>query len=188
MVRVATTGYVALLRGVNVGGRNKVGMGELRDAFEAAGYSSVSTYIQSGNVVFDSDAPPDLLEASIEATLERRFGFPIVVVVRSDAQLASVIGDAPDGFGHDSERFLWDAIFLKTPLSSEAAMRVVEQREGVDQAWPGTGVLYFSRLRERRTQSRMSRIVGTPEYRQMTIRSWSTTTKLGSLLDARRDG
>jgi uncharacterized protein (DUF1697 family) len=66
-------------------------------------------------------------------------------------------------------------------------MKVVEQREGVDQAWPGTGVIYFARLSERRAQSRMSRIVGTPEYQQMTIRSWSTTTKLLHLLDDRVD-
>jgi uncharacterized protein (DUF1697 family) len=67
-------------------------------------------------------------------------------------------------------------------------MRVVQLREGVDQAWPGTGVIYFARLSERRAQSRMSRIVGTPEYQKMTIRSWTTTTKLLSLLDARRVG
>ena len=64
-------------------------------------------------------------------------------------------------------------------------MRVVELRDGVDQAWTGTGVLYFARLSERRTQSRMSSIVGTPEYKLMTIRSWNTTTKLLGLLDER---
>lgn len=52
----------------------------------------------------------------------------------------------------------------------------------------GTGVLYFARLSARRTQSRMSRIVGTPEYQRMTIRSWATTTKLLGLLEARRVG
>jgi uncharacterized protein (DUF1697 family) len=67
-------------------------------------------------------------------------------------------------------------------------MRVVDLREGVDQAWPGTGVLYFERLSARRTQSRMGKIVGTPEYKRMTIRSWSTTTKLLDLLDARSAG
>ncbi len=65
-------------------------------------------------------------------------------------------------------------------------MRVVALREGVDQAWSGTGVVYFARVSARRTQSRMSRIVGTPEYRRMTIRSWATTTKLLGLLDALR--
>ena len=59
-------------------------------------------------------------------------------------------------------------------------------RDGVDQAWPGTGVLYFARLSARRTQSKMSSIVGTPEYKLMTIRSWKTTTKLLALLDERR--
>ena len=56
-------------------------------------------------------------------------------------------------------------------------------RDEVDQAWPGSGVLYFARLSARRTQSKMSSIVGTPEYQQMTIRSWATTTKLLALLD-----
>ena len=59
-------------------------------------------------------------------------------------------------------------------------------REGVDQAWPGDGVVYFARLSAKRVQSKMSRIVGTPEYKQMTIRSWSTTTKLLDLLDEQR--
>ena len=77
---------------------------------------------------------------------------------------------------------------MKAPLSSQHAMGVVDLREGVDQAWPGTGVIYFARLSSRRTQRRMSRIVGTSEYRQMTIRSWTTTTKLLGLLDARAAG
>jgi uncharacterized protein (DUF1697 family) len=57
-------------------------------------------------------------------------------------------------------------------------MRVVELREGVDQAWPGRGVVYFARDNARLTASRMGRIVTTPEYKSMTIRSWRTTTKL----------
>jgi uncharacterized protein (DUF1697 family) len=60
---------------------------------------------------------------------------------------------------------------------------VVQLRDGVDEAWPGTGVVYFARLSARRTASRMGRIVGTPEYRSMTIRNWATTTKLLALLD-----
>ncbi len=62
-------------------------------------------------------------------------------------------------------------------------MRTVELRDGVDEAWSGTGVLYFARLSARRTQSRMSKIVGTPEYQQMTIRSWASVTKILALLD-----
>ena len=74
-------------------------MADLREAFEAAGYDAVSTYIQSGNVLFESDVAGGSLEADIEAMLERRFGVPLVVVVRSHRQLRNIVDKAPDGFG-----------------------------------------------------------------------------------------
>jgi uncharacterized protein (DUF1697 family) len=175
--------YVALLRGINVGGRHKVAMADLRTAFEDGGYGAVRTYIQSGNVVFESSATRKSLEDDIERVLETRFSIPLVVVVRSHDQLRNVVDQAPNGFGAEPDTYHSDVIFLKGPLTAKQAMRVVALREGVDQAWPGTGVLYFSRLSSLRTKSRMSSIVGTPEYQLMTIRSWSTTTKLLALLD-----
>jgi uncharacterized protein (DUF1697 family) len=175
---------VALLRGINVGGRNRVAMADLRAAVETGGYAAVRTHIQSGNVLFDTDAPRSGLENEIEALLERRLGLPIAVVVRSHRQLRNVVERAPDGFGATPDLHHSDVIFLKQPLTPERALRVVELRDGVDAVWPGPGALYFGRLSERRTQSRMSAIVGTPEYRRMTIRNWSTTTKLLTLLDA----
>jgi uncharacterized protein (DUF1697 family) len=180
---MATTRYVALLRGINVGGRNKVAMADLRAAFEADGHRAVSTYIQSGNVLFTSHVPRANLEDQLEAALERHLGVPLVVVVRSHAQLRKVVEGAPPGFGQEPATYHSDAVFLKAPLTAAKAMEVVELREGVDQAWPGTGVVYFSRVSAERTKSKMSRIVGTPEYKLMTIRSWSTTTKLLALLD-----
>jgi uncharacterized protein (DUF1697 family) len=152
---VGTTRYLALLRGINVGGRNLIAMPELREAFEAAGFRSVRTYIQSGNVLFDADAPRSSLEGEIEAMIERRFGVPLVVVVRSHQQLRNVVARAPDGFGTAPGTYHSDVIFLKAPLASRQAMNVVGLRDGVDQAWAGTGVVYFARLSDRRTQSRM---------------------------------
>ena len=180
------TSYVALLRGINVGGRNMIPMQKLRDTFEAAGYEAVSTYIQSGNVLFETSGSARALEDELEAMLERRFKAPLVVVVRSHAQLQRVVDRAPEGFGTRPGTYHSDAIFLKAPLTAQKALRVCKLRDGVDQAWPGPGVVYFARLSARRTQSRMSSIVGTPEYKQMTIRSWTTTTKLLGLLDERR--
>jgi uncharacterized protein (DUF1697 family) len=173
--------YVALLRGINVGGRNPVPMAALRAAFEDAGHTAVRTYIQSGNVLFEAGGRID--EDAVEAVLERRFGVPLVVVLRTERHLRAVVDGAPDGFGQRPQEFHSDVVFLKAPLSSRQAMRVVQLRDGVDQAWPGRGVVYFQRLSARRTASRMSKIVGTPEYKRMTIRSWATTTKLLSLLD-----
>ena len=177
--------HVALLRGINVGGKNIVRMADLRAAFEDAGYAAVSTYIQSGNVLFESERPPAALEGDIETMLESAFGLSLVVVVRSHRQLRNVVTRAPDGFGATPDVHHSDVIFLKAPLTSRQALRAVELRDGVDRAWPGTGVLYFSRLSERLSQSRMSRIASTPQYQNMTIRNWNTTTKLLSLLDER---
>jgi uncharacterized protein (DUF1697 family) len=176
--------FVALLRGINVGGRNPVSMADLRDAFEAEGHSEVRSYGQSGNVMFSSELERASLEEAIEAMLERQLSVALVAVVRSLLQLRNIVRKAPDGFGEEPDLYHSDVIFLKSPLSPKRAMRVVDLREGVDQVWPGTGVLYFARLSSRRTQSKMSSIVGTPEYQLMTIRSWSTTTKLLGLLEA----
>jgi uncharacterized protein (DUF1697 family) len=180
---VGAVRYIALLRGVNVGGRNLVAMKDLREAFEAAGHRAVRTYIQSGNVLFESDAPGRSLEAAVEAMLERQLGIPVVAMLRSHHQLRRVVEEAPLGFGGAPDRHHSDVIFLKAPLTSTQAMRAVQVRDGVDRAWPGTGVLYFERLSERLAQSRLSRIVGTPEYQRMTIRTWTTTTKLLNLLE-----
>lgn len=178
-----TTRYVALLRGINVGGKNKVAMSDLRAAFEDHGFTSVSTYIQSGNVLFSSQNARKTLESDIEAMFETRFGVPVVVVVRSHTEFRRVAADAPRGFGEAPDTYHSDVIFLKSPLTPQRAMGVVGLRDGVDQAWEGRRVLYFARLSERRTQSKMSKIIGTPEYQLMTIRSWTTTTKLLALLD-----
>jgi uncharacterized protein (DUF1697 family) len=175
--------YVALLRGINVGGRNKVAMADLRDVFEQAGHRSVRTYIQSGNVLFESDRASGELAEHLEGELERRLGMSLVVVVRSDRQMRSVVDKAPTGFGQSPDEFHSDVIFLKHGLTTGRAMEVVQLRDGVDQVWTGTNVLYFARLSADRTRSKLNKIVGTDAYRAMTIRSWATTTKLVALLD-----
>lgn len=174
--------YVALLRGVNVGGKNRVPMADLREVFETAGHAEVSSYIASGNVLFSSAESATALEQSLEKAIEARFGFAIVVVVVSHTQLRRVVERAPAGFGWDTHHC--DTLFLKQPLTPAAAMKVVKLRAEVDQAWAANGVVYFARLSARRTQSKMGQMVATPEYKQMTGRSWTTATKLLALLDA----
>jgi uncharacterized protein (DUF1697 family) len=168
--------YLALLRGINVGGKNPVPMAELRATFEEAGFAAVRTYIQSGNVLFEASGKAD--EDGVEAMLERRFRLPLVVVLRTHRQLRAVVEGAPEGFGRQPDTFHSDVVFLKAPLTSRQAMRAVELRDEVDQAWPGRGVVYFQRLSARLTSSRLNRIASTPEYKNMTIRNWRTTTKL----------
>jgi uncharacterized protein (DUF1697 family) len=177
---------MALLRGINVGGKNKVRMADLRTAFEDDGFDAVETYIQSGNVLFETDAARDSLEGRVEALLDRDFDIPVVAAVRSHRQLRGVVQRAPAGFGQSSDVFHSDVVFLKAPLTPAKAMAALDRREGVDEAWAGSGVVYFQRLSAERTKSRLSRITGRPEYAHMTIRNWNTTTTLLEMLDARQ--
>ncbi|MGA2666356.1 MAG: DUF1697 domain-containing protein, partial [Nitrososphaerales archaeon] len=90
------TTYVSLLRGVNVGGRKRVRMEELKEAYESLGLGGVRTYIQSGNVIFEQPGGDEEgLTARIEGALERRFGFPVPAVLRTEAEVRRAIGDAP---------------------------------------------------------------------------------------------
>jgi uncharacterized protein (DUF1697 family) len=178
--------YVILLRGINVGGKNKVPMAALRTCLEALGFSNVSTYIASGNVILESDKDPAEIKAQIEEALSKSFTLDsklIKVLVVTRKQLQAVIDTKPKGFGEQPEKYHSDAIFLMD-IDLAQAMPVFNPREGVDKVWPGNGVIYSERLSAMRTKSRLSKIVGTPVYRSMTIRSWNTTTKLLQILEA----
>ena len=177
-------GYVALLRGINVGGRNLIKMPALKACFEAGGFAEVATYIQSGNVLFTSpETRVAGLTQRIEEMLAATFGYQATVVVRNRAQMRAVVEHAPKGFGTEPATYRYDAIFLKPPLTSKVAMKSVPTKPGVDEAHAGTGVLYFSRLIEKATQSRLNKIVSSPIYASVTIRNWNTTTKLLSMMN-----
>ncbi|HEV7810650.1 MAG TPA: DUF1697 domain-containing protein [Candidatus Limnocylindrales bacterium] len=179
--------YLALLRGINVGGRNRVPMGGLRGLLEDLGLSNVTTYIASGNVLLESTRRADEIQAQIEQALPKAFDLDselIKVLVLSRAQLEAVVRNKPEGFGEQPDRYSSDAIFLMG-IDAAEAMPAFDPREGVDEVWPGDGVIYSQRLSALRTKSRLGRIVGTPKYRSMTIRSWQTTTALLELLRAR---
>jgi len=176
--------YLALLRGINVGGNNIIKMADLKACFEGIGLSDIVTYIQSGNVLFKSaDKDKAKLTKKIEMGLSERFLYEARLVVVAYKQLKQAVEEAPRGFGKDPDKFRYDVIFLKEPITPKEAMKSVSKKEGVDNAYTGKNVLYFSRLLSRATQSRLSRIASMPVYQSMTIRNWNTTTKLLALME-----
>jgi uncharacterized protein (DUF1697 family) len=159
--------YVALLRGINVGGKNLIKMTELKACFEKHGFRRAVTYIQSGNVLFESrDSPSATLPQRIEDMLAATFRCRANVVLRTRKQLRSIVEQAPDGFGTQLERYRYDVLFLNSPVSAQVAIKRVPIKAGVDQVYAGPGVLYFSRLISRASQSRLSRIVSMPIYKK----------------------
>jgi uncharacterized protein (DUF1697 family) len=176
--------YLALLRGINVGGKNKVPMVELRKCLEGLGFANVSTYIASGNVILESDKQSGEIKNSIEAALTKNFKLDselIKVLVLSRSQLQAVINNRPEGFGDEPGKYHSDVIFLMD-IDSSNAMLAFKPREGVDRVWPGKGVIYSQRLSAFRTKSRLNVIMMSPLYKSMTIRNWNTTTKLLALM------
>lgn len=179
------TDYIILLRGINVGGKNKVPMARLRKCLEELGFSDVSTYIASGNVILKSDKPAAKIQSQIEKALPENFKLDselVKVLVLTRKQFQAVIDNKPKDFGEQPEKYHSDVIFLMD-ITPKEALPVFAPREGVDHIWPGDGVIYSQRLSAQRTKSRLGKIVGTPPYKSMTIRSWSTTTKLLKLLE-----
>jgi uncharacterized protein (DUF1697 family) len=178
-----TNAYVALLRGINVGGKNLIGMPALKACFEAQGLRDVATYIQSGNVLFTTDlSDRRRLTRRIEEALSKTFRCRSRVVVRSLGEMKAIVGGAPKGFGSRPAAYRYDVVFLKAPLTAEEAMKGVTAKPGVDRVFAGDGVLYFSRLTSKASQSHLSRIIGTPAYQNMTIRNWNTTSRLFELM------
>ena len=172
--------YVVLLRGINVGGKNKILMTELRNCLEKLGFSHVTTYIASGNVILSSSKSPAEIKSLIETTLIKDFKLDsklIKVLVLSHTQLQSIVDSKPKSFGDQPDMYHSDVIFL-IELSVMKAMTVFNPREGVDTIWPGTGIIYSQRLSSLRTKSRLSKIIGTPAYQSMTIRNWNTVITL----------
>ena len=179
--------YVILLRGINVGGKNIIPMAELRIMLAEDGFVDVATYIASGNVLLSSDLPAAEVKTRIEEVLAKNFnlddGF-VKALVLTPAQMQAVIDGKPPGFGEEPEKYHSDVLFLME-LDARAVMPIFDPREGVDQVWPGDGVIYSQRLSALRSKSRLNKIMGSPTYKSMTIRNWNTTTKLLEMMKQR---
>lgn len=160
-------------------------MAMLKIALEELGLEGVTTYIQSGNVIVQSNLSAEEIKHKVETLLPQKFQLDssiIKVLVLSHEQLKAVVDNKPTGFGEKPDVYHSDAIFLMG-IDENEALGVFSPKEGIDAIWPGTGVIYSQRLSSERTKSRLNRIIGTPAYASMTIRNWNTTTKLLALLD-----
>ena len=174
--------YVALLRGINVGGNNIIKMLSLKEAFEKSGYQQVRTYIQSGNVIFETNEK-DVREITekIEKMLTKTFGYQARVVVKSDKQVEQILHDVPkDWLIRDDIRMYVG--FLTDVVNARDVVKGVQVKEGVDTLSSGPGVLYMTTLLSNVTKSAFNKLVGTPLYKEMTIRNYNTTRKLFALM------
>lgn len=174
--------YVALLRGINVGGKSVVRMADLKECIEELGYDEVSTFIASGNVLFESaERDAAKLESAIERALERRFKLPITVVVRSRAEIGRIVKAIPqDWIGDRSLRV--NVAFVRRTVDGRELAHELEPREGVDELVPTKTSLIWATRRDALTRSGMQKLIRGAAYKDMTVRNLNTTLKLEELL------
>ena len=180
--------YVALLRGVNVGGNAKVEMARLKVCFERLGLTSVATYINSGNVVFETRATARArLIGKIERAIEGEFGFRVPLVLRTLDELARVTKSVPRTWVTD-QRMRCDVMFLWPDADSRSVLRQVQVQPQLEDLKYIPGALVWRIDRADASKSKVGRVIGSDLYKALTIRNINTVRKLESLLRARDQG
>jgi uncharacterized protein (DUF1697 family) len=182
------TRYAALLRGINLGGRNKVAMADLRQLAAALGHAEVATYIQSGNLVFSSDEEDAIaLADALEAEIARSLGVRSAVVVLSRAGLAQVIADNP--FPQESDPKALHAVFHREPISAEriAAVAAAEEKaraKGCRDQAVVVGATLFMRTPDGLGRSELAaQLARSVTKTEGTARNWATVNRLLAMLD-----
>lgn len=176
---------VALLRGINVGGNNRVPMADLREVFASLGYTEVATYINSGNVVFEADSADHLaMAAGIEDAIEARFGFRCRVLVRSGADIEAIARAVPPDWQNGPD-MKTDVVYLLDGVDPSAAVEQLSPQDGVDNVLIAPGAVIWMVTKSNATRNGLLRMVGTDLYSLATVRNVNTARKLRDLVQAR---
>jgi uncharacterized protein (DUF1697 family) len=176
------TKYVALLRGINVGGKAKVPMQELKQVFESQGYQSVVTYINSGNVIFESDQSINDITAILEESCTKYFGFDLKILVIGQSLLSSIADSIPSIWLNNTEQKT-DVLFLWDKIDSRDILRQFVVSQGKEHLVYMPGALVWNVTREFQNHSAIPKTILQKEiYSQITIRNINTVRKLIQLL------
>lgn len=174
--------YVALLRGINVGGNNKIDMKLLKKAFENAGMEAVVTYINSGNVVFnDTGHTKPELAVLLEKAVYDEFGLNIKVLIRDMKDFERMMEILPESWKND-EVMKCDVLFLEDSFDREDLLTELAIKPSIDTVLYSPGAILWSVFKKDVTRSGLLKIVGTPLYKAMTVRNVNTARKLYEIM------
>ncbi|MDP9347718.1 MAG: DUF1697 domain-containing protein [Gemmatimonadota bacterium] len=173
--------FIALLRGINVSGRNQLPMAELRSLCAGLGWGDVRSYIQSGNLVFGADADPASLEAGLEQAISRRFGLSIPVLVRAAADWPGYVAANPFPDASRTEPNLVMLALSKAAPRPGAVEGLRERAAGGEQVAQVGDALWIHYAggagRSKLTPALLDRLAGSP----VTTRNWRTVLKLAEI-------
>lgn len=173
--------YVALLRGINVGGNKKVEMKRLKILFESFGFSNVSTYINSGNVIFESDKERNVIKEEIGRNLKKEFGFDIPVLIKTKQEIKKIADAIPKTWQNNSEQKT-DVAFLFKEIDSKEIINILPIKKEFIIIKYVIGAIFWNIKRENVNKSRLTKIVSHKIYQSMTVRNINTARYLAEAL------
>lgn len=176
--------FVALLRGINVGGNNMINMRALKESFERLGFKDVATYINSGNVLFrtrETDARK--VEKKIERMLVDEYQLPCKVVVRSAGEMASLVKKLPKDWTGGKE-WRYNVIFLRHTIDSKEVVAAFKAKPDIEKLSYVPGTLLWSARAADVNRTAMQKLSSHKMFQEMTVRNLNTTKKLHELMQA----
>ena len=173
-----STKYLALLRGINVGGKNKVEMPRLRALFESLAYTDVQTYINSGNVLFTADEPIDSILDNVEVNFKKEFGFAIPILVKTQKDVIRVVEAVPAEWANDKEQKT-DVAYLFPEIDYEEILNELPIKQEYVNLIYTPGAIIWNMDRENQNKSQLNKLVGNNLYKAMTVRNINTARYLG---------
>ena len=169
--------HIVLLRGINIGSRNRISMPELREALEGAGFKDVRTHLQSGNVVLESTAKPESVARKCERVISERFKLEIPVVVRTRAELAGVVKRNPLGkVATDPKRY--QVSFLSARLSAKVVRELKDAAADSEQVVAIGREVYAWHPRTIARSKLWTKLAGKGLGVTATSRNWATVEAL----------
>ncbi|MFM9279703.1 DUF1697 domain-containing protein [Paenibacillus jiagnxiensis] len=176
--------YIALLRGINVGGNNKVDMKLLKQTFEKAGMKHVTTYINSGNIIFSSEGMSHQeLADKLEQGISADFGLNIRVLIRNLPEIREVMKVLPEHWTNDAQ-MKGDVLFLWDEINDRSVLDQIPINPEIDTVLFASGVILYSVSKANASRSGLIKLVGTKLYKHMTVRNVNTTRKIHQLMEA----
>ena len=173
--------YIAFLRSINISGKNKVSMAELKQGFERLDYTDVKTYLNSGNVIFSSDEADTIKTTSrIEEMIKNQFRLDVPVFVISKEELEDILHHAPDWWGDENKEIYDNLIFIMPPATfKEVYNEIGEPKEGLEkiEEYKETVFWSFSRKDYQKTNW-WSKTASTNISSKLTIRTANTVRKV----------
>jgi uncharacterized protein (DUF1697 family) len=174
--------YVALLRGINVGGKTLIKMADLKACVEELRFDDVSTYIASGNVLFESDRRDAAeLETELERAIERRFRLPVKVVVLDRAAFGRIVKAIPKAWVGDAS-LRANVAFVRRGTDASQLVRELQPDASVEEVKAIRGAILWATNRDQLSRSVMRKLIGGAAYKELTVRNLNTTLKLHELL------